>query len=156
MRRIIALALAAVTVGALFAGPAAAGKSKGKHVSGSFGATLAPFPKDERWHVNGTMPPGCVAGQEGVHWVGEEFKAPGKGTLRLSMEGFAGDHDIYIFGDDMNAPLMRGDQVQVGQDLAPPEEEIEMPLKKGQTVLLVACNWLGQPDVTANYEGHFK
>jgi hypothetical protein len=40
--------------------------------------------------------------------------------------------------------------------MAPPEEEITMTLKKGQTVLLVACNWLGQPDVTANFEGHFK
>ena len=156
MRKIIALALAAAALSAVFVAPATAAKPKGKRVTGSVSGTLLPFPKDERWHVNGVMPPGCVAGQEGVHWVGQEFTSPGKGTLRFYMEGFTGDHDIYIFGEDMNVPLMRGDQVQVGQDLAPPEEEIQMPLKKGQTVLLVACNWAGQPDVTANYEGLFK
>ena len=49
----------------------------------------------------------------------------------------------------------RGDQAQVPSG-APPEEEITVPLKKGQTILLAACNWLGQPDVLANFEGHFK
>ena len=157
MRKLIAIAVAAAALAAPFAGPAAAGGKKAKHVSGSFTGTLLPLPKDERWHVNGPMPPGCVAGQEGVHYVVEEFTAPGKGNLRFWMEGFTGDHDIYVFNpDDMIMPLYRGDQAQVGASLAPPEEEIVVPLKKGQTVLLAACNWLGQPDVVANFEGHFK
>lgn len=154
MRRIIAVVLAGAALAAFAVGPAAAGKAK--HVHGSFGATLAPFPKDTRWEVNGPMRPGCTAGQEGVHWVTQEFKSPGKGTLRFYMEGFTGDHDIYIFAADKETVLMRGDQVQVGTDMAPPEEEITLPMKKGQKVVLAACNWLGQPEVEAHYEGHFK
>ena len=155
MRRIIALALAGAAVLALSAGPAVAGKkSKGKHVHGSFGATLAPFPKLAAWgDAAGLTKPGCSAGQEGVHWVGQEFTAPGKGTLRFYAEGFQGDHDIYVYDGDL--AIGRGENSQV-PDMAAPEEEVFVPLKKGQTVTLVACNWLGQPDVQAHYEGHFK
>ncbi len=155
MRRTIALAVSALVLASLAAAPASAGKAK--HVHGTIEATLLPFPKDERWHVNGPMAPGCTAGQRDVHWTGLEFTAPGKGTLRFWMEGFTGDHDIYVFGKDMIAPLMRGDQAQVGStEMAPPEEEITIKLKKGQKVLLAACNWLGDPNVVAHYEGHFK
>lgn len=155
MRRIIALALAAATVSALFAGPAVAGKSKGKAVSGSFGATLAPFPKLAAvGDPVGLTKPGCSAGQEGINWVGQEFTSPGKGTLRFYAEGFTGDWDLYIFQGDL--VVGRGEQAQVGQELAPPEEEILLPMKKGQTVTLVACNWLGDPNVVANFEGRFK
>ena len=157
MRKTIVIALAAVLAAVPLATAATAG-GKGKHVSETISASLLPFPKDERWHVNGPMPPGCTAGQEGVHWVAQEFTAPGKGTLVFSMEGFTGDHDIYIFApDDMITPLMRGDTVQVGStEPAPQMEEIKYPMKKGQTVLLAACNWLGEPNVEATYEGHFK
>ena len=156
MRRIIALALAAAAVSALFAGPAVAGKPKGKHVSGSFGATLAPFPKLAAVGDNlGMTKPGCTAGEEGVNWVGEEFTSPGKGTLRFYAEGFTGDWDLYIFQGDLVVGA-GGDQAQVGAELAPPEEEVLLPMKKGQTVTLVACNWFGDPNVTASYEGHFK
>lgn len=158
MRRIIAMALAGAVVAAVFAAPVSAGGKKSKHVHGSMSASLLPFPKDERWHVNGPMPPGCTAGQEGVNWIAQEFTAPGKGTLRFYMEGFVGDHDIYVFAPgDMITPLMRGDTVQVGSTSpAPQEEEINFPLKKGQKIVLAACNWLGHPDVVAHYEGHFK
>lgn len=152
MRRIIAVVLAGAAVAAFAAGPAAAGKAK--HVHGSFGATLAPFPKLAAvGDPVGLTKPGCTAGQEGIHWVAQEFKSPGKGTLRFYAEGFSGDHDIYVFQGD--SVIGRGDQPQV-PDGAPPEEEISLRLKKGQKVTLVACNWLGQPDVEAHYEGHFK
>ena len=150
MRRIIALALAGAALAAVFAGPAAAGKAK--HVTGSFGATLAPLPNLSS-HT-GTAKPGCTAGEEGVHWVGQEFKSPGKGTLRFYTEGFTGDWDLYVFMGDV--VYAKSDQEQVGAGMAPPEEEISLPMKKGQTVTLVACNWFGDPNVTASYEGHFK
>jgi hypothetical protein len=102
----------------------------------------------------GLTKPGCSAGQQDVHWVQVEFKAPGKGNLRFWMEGFTGDHDIYVF--DGETLLLRGDQEQVGPTMAPAEEEINMPMKKGQTVQLVACNWAGEPEVLAHYEGTFK
>ena len=158
MRKPIAFIVAGAVMAALFVAPAVAGgKGKGKHVHGSFGATLLPFPKDTRWEVTGPMRPGCTAGQEGVHWTTQEFTAPGKGTLRFYAEGFTGDHDIYIFAEDKSTVLLRGDQVQVGgTEMAPPEEEITFAMTKGQKIVLAACNWLGQPEVEAHYEGHFK
>lgn len=155
MRRIIALALVGAALTASVAAPsAAAQKKKGKHVHGTFGATLAPFPKLAAWgDAVGLTKPGCSSGQEGVHWVGHEFTAPGKGTLRFYAEGFQGDHDIYIYQDD--TAIARGEQPQV-PDMAAPEEEVFLKMKKGMTVTLVACNWLGEPEVEAHYEGHFK
>jgi hypothetical protein len=153
MRKIIALALAAAALSAVFAGPASAGKAK--HVQGSFGGTLAPFPKLAAVGDNaGMTKPGCTAGEEGVNWVGQEFTSPGKGTLRFYAEGFTGDWDLYAFQEDL--VVGTSDHAQVGQELAPPEEEILLPMKKGQTVTLVACNWFGDPNVTAYFEGHFK
>lgn len=153
MRKIVGLlAIAALSV-AMLAPPAVAGKAKKVHET--FGATLLPFPKNEA--IGGPLGltrPGCTSGQKDVHWVEQEFTAPGKGTLRFWMEGFTGDHDIYIFDGD--TLLLRGDRAQVGQELAPPEEEIIFPMKKGQTVLLAACNWAGEPEVLAHYAGTFK
>jgi hypothetical protein len=152
MRKFIAVAAAVGLVASLGAAPASAGKATKVHET--FGATLAPFPKDERWNDAGFTKPGCSSGQEDLHWVAQEFVAPGKGTLRFYMEGFQGDHDIYAFLSD--EVFLRGDNVQVGTEMAAPEEEISVALKKGQTVTLVACNWAGHPEVTAHYEGTFK
>jgi hypothetical protein len=150
MRKFLAILAAAGLVAALSAAPAVAGG--GKHVQGTVSGTLLPFPNLSS--STGTPVPGCSAGQEGVHWVGQELKSPGKGTLRFSMEGFQGDHDLYVFNKDMVA-IARSDNAQV-PDMAPPEEEILLPMRKGDTVLLVACNWMGEPSVEATYEGHFK
>jgi len=154
MRKLIALTAALALVASLGAAPALAGKKKKVHET--FGATLAPFPKLAAWgDPVGLTKPGCSSGQEGVHWVAQEFKAPGKGKLRLYMEGFTGDHDLYIYEPGSELPLYRSEGSQYdGTD--GPEEEIVASLKKGQTVLLVACNWLGHPDVIAHYEGTFK
>ena len=149
MRKVIAVLAAAGLVAALGAAPASAGKAKKVH--GTFGATLLPLPNLSS-HT-GTEKPGCTAGQEGVHWVGQEFVSPGKGNLRFYTEGFTGDHDLYVFVGDV--AYARSDQEQVPAG-APPEEEVVLPLKKGDKVLLVACNWLGQPNVEAHFEGTFK
>jgi hypothetical protein len=152
MRKLVAVAALLGLVASLSAAPALAAKPKKVHES--FGATLAPFPKDERWNDAGFTKPGCSSGEEGVHWVAQEFTSPGKGNLRFYMEGFTGDHDIYLFYSD--EIFLRGDSAQVGTEMAAPEEEIVAPLKKGQVVTLVACNWAGHPDVVAHYEGTFK
>jgi hypothetical protein len=149
MRKTISILIGVGLVAALI-GPAAA---KPKKVHGTFGGTLAPFPNYSSYSA--TPRPGCAAGEEGVHWVGQEFTSPGKGNLRLYMEGFTGDHDLYVFDPKTEIAIARSDQPQV-PDGAPPEEEVVVPLKKKQTVLLVACNWVGQPEVEAHYEGVFK
>ena len=151
MRKLLAL-LAAGALVASMSQSALAGKPKKIHET--FGATLAPFPKDERWNDAGFAAPGCYSGQEGINWVAQEFTAPGKGELRVWMEGFTGDHDMYLYIDETT--FLRGDQAQVGTTMAPPNEEIRYVMKKGQTVTMVACNWAGQPEVTAHYEGTFK
>lgn len=154
MRKLVAIVAAAGLLASIGAAPAVAGKKPVK-VHESFGATLAPFPKLAAWgDPAGLTKPGCTAGQEGVHWVGQEVTAPGKGTLRFYAEGFTGDWDLYVFQGDV--VIASSEHAQAGQELAPPEEEALVPLKKGQTVTLVACNWLGDPNVEAHYEGHFK
>lgn len=151
MRRLIAF----LAIGALVASlSSTALAAKPKKVHETFGATLAPWPKDERWNDAGFTAPGCHSGQEGLNWVAQEFTAPGKGTIRMWMEGFTGDHDIYLYIDD--EVFLRGDQAQVGTAMAPPEEEISYAMKKGQTITMIACNWAGQPEVQAHYEGTFK
>ena len=156
MRKMLAVLALAALVASVAAAPAAA---KPKKVHGSISATLLPFPKLAAWGDEiGMEKPGCSAGVEGVHWVGQEFKAPGKGTLRFYAEGFTGDHDLYIFKGDV--ALGKSEEPQVNAtdptNNAAAEEEISFPLKKGDTVLLVACNWLGDPNVEAHYEGTFK
>lgn len=152
MRKALALLAAGALVASL-SSAAMAGKPKKIHET--FGATLAPFPKDERWQQEGQFTaPGCYSGMEGVNWVAHEFTAPGKGELRMWMEGFTGDHDMYLYiTEDV---FLRGDQAQVGTTMAPPEEEIRYVMKKGETVTMIACNWAGQPEVLAHYEGTFK
>ncbi|HEV3473160.1 MAG TPA: hypothetical protein VG408_08160 [Actinomycetota bacterium] len=147
MRRSIAVLASAVLLLALAGAPALAGKKK---VHETFGATLLPFPNLSS--ATGTARSGCSAGQEGVHWVGVPFKSPGKGTLRLWMEGFTGDHDLYVYDGDTKLAESINDQVAG----APPEEELSLPLTNGQEVVLIACNWAGEPGVEAHYEGTFK
>ena len=150
MRRIAGILMVAGLIAGL-AVPAAAGKGT---ISDSFGATLLPFPKLAAWGDEvGLTKPGCTAGQQDVNWVAHEFTAPKTGTLSMSTEGFQGDHDIYVFVDDL--VLARSEQSQV-PDMAAPEEALTVGLKAKQTVQLVACNWLGQPDVLVNYEFVFK
>ena len=150
MRKLSAL-LAALTIVSLLAAPAMAGKKVSVHET--FGAPLAPFPNYSS--ITATARPGCAAGQEGVHWVGQEFTSPGKGTLKFHAEGFTGDWDLYVFTADSDVPIARSenDQTQGG---AAAEEEILLPLKPKQTVTLVVCNWLGDPNVSATYEGSFS
>ena len=148
MRRISALLLVLGLVAGLALPATAGGKKK---ITDSFGASLLPFPNYSS--NTATARPGCSAGVENVHWVGQEFTAPASGTLRLFTEGFTGDHDVYVFEGDL--ALGRGDQEQVPGG-APPEEEVVLPLKPKQTVLMVACNWAGSPEVQATYEFVFK
>lgn len=124
-------------------------------MSDSFSATLAPFPKLAAWgDVVGLTKPGCTAGQQDVHWVGYDFEPPFTGSLNFTSSGFQGDWDLYVFDGDL--PIGRGENAQVNVTSpttpAPPEEEINIELKKRQAVTLVMCNWLGQPDNTAEFE----
>lgn len=155
MRKLLCLLAVTGLVVAMTGGHALAGKKKkATKVSDSFSAQLAPFPKLAAWgDPVGLTRPGCTAGEEGVHWVAHEFTSPGKGILRASMEGFTGDHDLYLF--DGETALVRSEGAQYDGS-APAEEEVSLLLTKDQVVTIVACNWLGGPDVVVDYEGVFK
>lgn len=144
MRKLIAVAAALGLVASLGAAPALAGKKKA--INKSFTAQAIPFPNLSS--ATGTEQSGCAAGQEGVHYTGVDFKAPATGTLKFFAEGFTGDWDLHIFDGDV--ALARSDAAQV-PDMAAAEEEVVVPMKKGQTFTLIACNWMGEPQIEANY-----
>ena len=142
-----ALFLAAVSVLSM-AGSALA---KPAPQEGSFSAQLLPFPKLAAWgDPAGITQPGCLAGQQDIHWHAEEFVAPSKGTLAAETSGFTGDFDLYII-DDTGFALIRSENNQI-LDQAPAEEAVSMALKPKQTVQMAVCNWLGAPtEVTVNW-----
>ncbi|MDQ3964469.1 MAG: hypothetical protein M3277_11245 [Actinomycetota bacterium] len=148
MRKMITVLAAGALLVSLTSAPAIAGKKKRVHET--FGANLLPFPNLSS-HT-GTARSGCSAGQEDVHWVGAPFKAPGNGTLRLWMEDFTGDHDLYVYDGEVKLAESINDQTEG----APPEEELNLSMTKGQEVVLIACNWAGEPEVLAHYEGIFR
>ena len=149
MRRSIILVLSGCLIMSLLAAPALAGKKK-KKVSDSFSATLAPFPKLAQWgDPVGLTRPGCSSGQQDIHWAFIEFDPPFDGKLDYHSEGFVGDWDIYVFDKDL--PIGKSEQEQIVAQ-APAEESILIDLKKGQTVTLVLCNWLGGPEASASFD----
>jgi hypothetical protein len=142
-----ALFLAAVSVisisGSALAKPAPA--------EGSFSAQLLPFPKLAAWgDPAGLTQPGCLSGQQDVHWHAEEFVAPSKGTLAAETSGFTGDFDLYLL-DDAGTALIRSEAEQI-QSQAPAQEAVTMALAAKQKVQIAVCNWLGAPDVTVTWK----
>ena len=150
MRRLGFLLLTVALVGSAFVSPANAGK-RTKKVAESFEAQAVPFVNSQ---ATGTERRSCFGGVEDVHWVAQDFTSPGKGTLTASLEGFTGDWDIALELPD--GVLIYGINDQT-TEMAPAEEEVSMPLKKGDAVRILACNFLGEPGpLTVNYGGKFK
>jgi hypothetical protein len=148
MRKALICSIVTGLLVASLAGPAAAGKKK--HVHESFTVTALPFVNVS---ATGTEYRSCFAGVEDVHWSAVDFTAPGNGEIRLYMEGFTGDWDVAIFLEDGTPIYSLNDQLQ---GMAPATEEVTIPLKKGDAVRLVACNYLGAPEAEVHYEGVFK
>lgn len=152
MRKALASLIALGLVASFSASPALAGKAKKKKVTKTISETIdvtaVPFPNLSS-HTS-TPTPGCTAGQEGVHKHTHPFQAPGSGTLTLSMSGFTGDWDLYVFNAD-GVAIARSDNAQV-PDMAPPEEKVEMALAKAESYDLVICNWAGAPQATAELQ----
>ena len=153
MRKALASLIALGLVASFAATPALAGKKTKKKitktVSETIDVTAVPMPNYSSYTATAT--PGCTAGVEGVHKLTYPFEAPGAGNLTLSLAGFTGDWDLYVF-DDAGVVINRSDQEQVGPTMAPAEEKVEMALEKGRTYGLVICNWAGAPEATAQLE----
>jgi len=120
------------------AAPALAAKKK----SGSFSASGVPFPGPDG--CNGSH--GAV---EGVSVTSETFKAPFNGFLTVTMSGFEGDWDLFLNDADGNEMMSSTESQLQG---APPTEEVLFPLKKKTEVMMSACNWVGGPSATVDWE----
>lgn len=139
---LLAAAAALSPVGQAFAAPAPQ--------EGSFSAQLLPFPKLTTWgDPLGMTQPGCLAGEQDVHWTAEEFTAKSKGTLVAETSGFTGDYDLYLL-DDTGLAVVRSDASQI-QDQAPAVESVTLAMKPKQKVSIAVCNWLAAPDVTVGW-----
>ena len=92
---------------------------------------------------------GCDEGPEGMSKHTEEIKVPFTGTLPVSMEGFYGDWDLFIKDGDESL-LNSATSSQLQGD--PAAEQVTVLVKKGMTVLIIPCNWLGGPTAEVTWE----
>lgn len=141
------VALVAVLVFPVPAG-APAGAEEGKH-RGSFVAHALPLPVMEA-DVYYPRKGSCLDGVDGIHKVSEPFRAPASGALTVHVESLSGDWDIYVLGT-RNEQLGVSDNAQL-LDGADGEERLTVGLSRNQRVQMVACNWLGEPEVTVHFD----
>lgn len=116
---------------------------------GSFVAQAFPFPvmEDDVYYPRKSS---CLEGVDGIHKVAEPFQAPAAGSLVINIEGLSGDWDLYALGSSgERLGASEGAQVLEGSD---GYERVTVALKPRQQVQMVACNWLGEPEVTVHFE----
>lgn len=143
--RIVAV-LAVLALPMFAAAPVGAGDDGNQ---GSFVARALPFPEmapDIYYPQKGS----CLAGVDGIHKVSEPFHASAPGTLSVHIEGLSGDWDVYVLGAN-GKQLGVSDNAQI-LDGADGEEQLSVSMKRDQRVQIVACNWLGEPEVTVNFD----
>lgn len=146
MRKLIAALVVAVALPGLVALPADA---EGEGKNGSFAARALPFPamKADIYYPGKES---CLGGMDGVHKVAQPFKAPGPGVLNLHVNELSGDWDIYAL-TPQGERLRTSEKAQV-LDGADGAERLTVGLKGGQEIQMVACNWLGEPEITVHFD----
>jgi hypothetical protein len=116
-------------------------------------ALAAPKPVTKTYTASAPVPfpgsdaqdEGCYTGQEGLQKDTEKFKVPAAGKLAVEMRDFQGDWDLTLFN---------GKGAVIGESAALPGttvEKVTSKVKKGDTVSIVACNYLGTPSATVKY-----
>ncbi|HEX2294065.1 MAG TPA: hypothetical protein VHN37_02020 [Actinomycetota bacterium] len=123
----------------------------GQPEADSFIARAAPLPVMQPG-VPSPRKESCLRGVEGVHKVSHRFLAPSRGVLDVEMDDFQGDWDLYVLtetGESLGAS--EGSQV-LEEALA--EEGLVVHLEPHQPVDMVACNWLGELQVTVHFTFH--
>jgi plastocyanin len=145
MRRSIAALIGVLTVSVFAALPAGAGRSMG----GSFVARALPF-SELQADIYYLQKGSCLGGIDGVHKVSKPFQALAAGELSVHIEGLSGDWDVYILGT-RGETLGASEKAQI-LDGAEGEERITVAVKRHQRVQMVACNWLGEPEITVHFD----
>lgn len=115
---------------------------------GSFVARALPFPVMDP-NIYYPQKGSCLGGTEGVHKVSRPFRAPAPGALSVRIEGLAGDWDVYVLGKGARQ-LGSSETAQV-LDGAEGKERVTVALEPQQRVQMVACNWLGEPEVVVHF-----
>ena len=130
--------LAALAIGGLLVasvpGSAVAGKRKTIKEEVTF---TAPVPAPIYSDVD---PAGCLwqGSQEDVNKDTYTFETPksrGSGTLNFRLDGFEGDWDLYVLGEEGNV------LAESTADETVPYETVIVKLPSASTVDIVACNW---------------
>jgi hypothetical protein len=98
---------------------------------------------------------------EGVSTVTKTIKTTGAGTLQVDLTGFAGDWDITVTSDKGavlgvgagtttggEAPVVGGGNGSLGTNN---KETLTLKTKKGMTLNIGVCNFLGGPSANAKY-----
>lgn len=147
-RRVFPLALAAVVaVGGL--APAVAApkpKPKPKPISEEYAVQGAPVP----YPAQGTS---CMEpALEGLSMTTKTIKPTGAGRLDVTLTGFSGDWDITV-KNDKGVALATGGPTTTPTALTESgvTEKLTMKIKKGMTLDISVCNFLGGPSANAKY-----
>lgn len=157
MRKPLALScIALVTAAGL--SPALAAPPKPKPITESYTVNGLPVPLPL---VGGTPVETDTSCQdprfEGISTTTKTIKPTGAGTLTVDMTGFTGDWDITIMND-------KRETLGVGSGTATPTalttpgaaEKAVVKMKKGGTVLIAVCNFLGSQTANVKYSYVYK
>jgi hypothetical protein len=143
VRRVVPLAAIAV----LAVGAYAPAMAKAKPVTKSYDMQLAPIPDPPQ----GT--PSCSRDELiGVSIHQEKLTTKGPGTLKVKVNGFAGDWDITVYsGDKELEGVGDGTSTGAGAPSAAGEDTFEMKFKKAATLDIRTCNFAGGPSAHGEY-----
>jgi hypothetical protein len=141
--RLLAAACAGTVAVAVAVAPAAAAP---KTMKQSYDVELpVPFPVMEGMaDFNG-----CWNGQEGLSKHSKEITLPAPGLFKAQVT-YTGDWDLYLF-DTKGTMLAAAETVEAGNTSQSTEKLSWKKAKKGQKVVLVACNWGGLKDGVVSY-----
>jgi hypothetical protein len=143
VRRVVTVAAVAV----LAAGAYAPAMAKGKAITKSYSMQLAPIPDPPQ----GT--PSCARDELiGVSIHQEKLTTQGPGTLKVKVNGFAGDWDITVYsGAKELEGVGAGTSTGGGAPSTAGEDTFELKLKKATTLDIRTCNFAGSPQAHGEY-----
>ena len=129
-------------------------------------ALAAPKPKPitESYTVGGAPVPHPAQGTscmepalEGVSMTTKTIKTTGAGVLNVELTGFNGDWDITV-KNDQGAAVATGGPTTTPTALAETgvTEKLVLKTKKGMTLNISVCNFLGGPTANAKYTFTYK
>lgn len=124
----------------------------------------APPPITESYTVQGAPVPVPATGTscmepslERISMTTKTIKPTGAGVLEVTLTGFNGDWDITV-KNDKGAALATGGPTTTPTALTQTgvTEKLQMKIKKGMTLNISVCNFLGGPSAQAKYTFTYK